>query len=772
MTRGTEAAPRDMMIRTAGSRGWVVPAVLLALVFVLTVASSVVMAGADTTLVITTDASTEADPTYTWVYTIDLGEAVTITWTLDTQTASGVTFAGELTRCVTFPVGTSCNILGGGVETSGGEPFEVEYFFAPSAAGYYSMDGSYEGCTICGPEAPELNGCDAVTKYLRVDQAGTTASIASDLNPSEEGDDVTFTATVTSGWIGGPAIGGTADFYIDNDPDPDTLICENRPVTDGQATCTYDFATEGDGSYDIYVVYDEDDDDANYADSTSASITQDVLAVPVNTTTTLEIDWFGWPSPPAGPVTCQLFGLYATVTEEDPPSDPVDEGTVSFYADVPAPNTLLGTYDVVNGRAPESTTVSVRFNAEDSPVTILAVYNGTGNFRTSNDSEILTVLPVEPTLSIDAAPATSYIWQPYLVEGDVDGCGTAPNPTGTVTVTDAYGNSCTGVVDPVTGEWRCGISPIDPSTAVGATTLTADYDGSSDPNYADTSESRGHEYLADPTTRTEVMGADTPLIVDNTATFEVHVVDVSDPYDIPSGTVTITVDPAAQGVLNIPGPPYDVVLDAAGRCTFTYKPTSAATTPHVITAAYQGEVSDPGPPIVWAHEPSDGTYAQQIVKRAADMTLTLGPTTAYIDQDVTVTVHVEDDTTEGTPEVPSGTVTFDDGGKNGVFTVGGVPDTTPPVDTWDLSGGVLEVTYTPAAFDAGPTTITATYDGSDVHTGKSASNGLAVELRPVEVYVACSQDMLFVNETYTDCTITVKDVAEEGTATSPLGVIS
>ena len=65
---------------------------------------------------------------------------------------------------------------------------------------------------------------------IQVEQAATTTSVASDVNPSTYGDIVTFTATVAST----PAVGnnGTVDFVIDG-----TTVCAAVAVNAGQATC-------------------------------------------------------------------------------------------------------------------------------------------------------------------------------------------------------------------------------------------------------------------------------------------------------------------------------------------------------------------------------------------------------------------------------------------------------------------------------------------------------------------------------------------------------
>jgi hypothetical protein len=258
------------------------------------------------------------------------------------------------------------------------------------------------------------------------------------------------------------------------------------------------------------------------------------------------------------------------------------------------------------------------------------------------------------------------------------------------------------------------------------------------------------------------MGADTPLIVNNTATFTVEVVDTSG-SPVTTGTVQLSVSPSGQGNLSATS----CNLDAAGQCTFTYTPTSAADTPHLITALYGGE-NDPANG--WFHEPSEGTFAQEIVKRAVDLQLALTPTTAYIYESVTLQIHVEDDTTEGTPGSLAGeTVTLSTTSVTGWF------DTAAPgadyIATLNASGDCT-VTYTPGAGEAGTTTITATFDESDVYTAKSTSENLVVNLRPTETRVICSMDTVLVNETVHDCTVTVEDIGTVGTATAPGGSIS
>ena len=126
--------------------------------------------------------------------------------------------------------------------------------------------------------------------------------------------------------------------------------------------------------------------------------------------------------------------------------------------------------------------------------------------------------------------------------------------------------------------------------------------------------------------------------------------------------------------------------------------------------------------------------------------------------------HVEDDTTEGGASVPTSDVILmvDDG--SGMF------DHSGGVYTLDGNGDCTAV-YTPGPlFDDGTNdytnpikTITATYAGSSVYTGKSALQQLTVELRPTETTVRCvdeddNEDAMLVNETGT-CTVTVKDAS-------------
>jgi hypothetical protein len=118
--------------------------------------------------------------------------------------------------------------------------------------------------------------------------------------------------------------------------------------------------------------------------------------------------------------------------------------------------------------------------------------------------------------------------------------------------------------------------------------------------------------------------------------------------------------------------------------------------------------------------------------------------------------------------------------------------------TWATSGGdrIGTFTYTPVAWDtdadqASPwvvpapaqatATITAEYAGSPVHADEQAEQPLTVNLRPTQTSVMCSMPPILVNQKLENpdydgndsrCTITVEDVATEGTPTSPTGSIA
>jgi hypothetical protein len=346
-------------------------------------------------------------------------------------------------------------------------------------------------------------------------------------------------------------------------------------------------------------------------------------------------------------------------------------------------------------------------------------------------------------------PEPSIVGEQYAVEFEVRVTGANPgelSPYGTVTVTDGHGASDSRTVSSGSYTngwvWRCFLT----STTVGDLTITATF-VSSDGNFTGGSDTEQHTVL--PATGVTVFVSDTPLVVGDTATGTVSVYGIPQNYaSSPTGTVTLST--SGNGTLT----PTSHTLTAldGGQFEFTYTPADAASTPHVITATYAGNTVYAG---------GSDTFDQAIVKRAADVQLVLNPTTAYIGEPVTATVLVEDDTTAGAPSAPTGTVSFDDGGKNGVFSL----------NSTALTGGTCSVTYTPGAFDAGTTTITATYAGSSMHAGDGAAQFLAVELRPTQTTVTGSSDTLLVNEGHL-YTVTVEDIADAGPAIPPVGTLS
>jgi hypothetical protein len=281
--------------------------------------------------------------------------------------------------------------------------------------------------------------------------------------------------------------------------------------------------------------------------------------------------------------------------------------------------------------------------------------------------------------------------------------------------------------------------------ALGNRTITAEYSGT---GTYDASTSNSLTQVVKRASIVTVFCADTPLIVNTTATGTVTITGLPEGGPIPTGRVNLS--HTGNGTLS-PGH-WILVTGDAGQFEFTYTPDDADGSPHMITASYVGDSE---------YVAGSDTFNQEIVKRAVDIQLSCSPVTAYVGQPVTITVNVEDDTTEGTaPDLNGMTVTLSTTSSTGWFGSGA------PGATYDAtlnSSGTCTVSYRPGAGEAGTTTITATYVESSVYASKSSTQQLTVELRPTETTVDCvdedgDHEAMLVSETGT-CTVTVKDAS-------------
>jgi len=370
----------------------------------------------------------------------------------------------------------------------------------------------------------------------------------------------------------------------------------------------------------------------------------------------------------------------------------------------------------------------------------------------------------------DAAicPEPSMVGEPYTVVFQVrPASNIGVSVDGTITVTDGEGHSCSKTVNSGSAgwpfyngwQWQCDLT----TYSVGTKTITATFVPAAPATFSGSVGTASHDVL--PATQVVVFVSDTPLVVNDTATGTVTVSGVpqNDPSSAPTGTVQLS--HTGNGTLT----PSSYTLDGTenGQFEFTYTPLDAALSPHVITATYNGDSVYAG---------TDDTFEQVVIKRDADIlldldshalypgqTVALDRDAAYVGQQVQISVHVDDDTTAGTPGTLDGVeIALDDGGKNGVFS-----DDTPALD----ASGNCTVTYVPGAGDAGSTVITATLAGSDVFMENAASQTLGVELRPTSVTVQGSSDILLVNEGWM-YTVTVEDVAEPGPALPIIGLVT
>ncbi|MCD6136002.1 Ig-like domain repeat protein, partial [Candidatus Bipolaricaulota bacterium] len=279
------------------------------------------------------------------------------------------------------------------------------------------------------------------------------------------------------------------------------------------------------------------------------------------------------------------------------------------------------------------------------------------------------------------------------------------------------------------------------SLSVGTHVITAAYSGTT--NY-DPSTSNTVNQVVKRASKVVVFCADTPLIVNTPATGTVTITGVPDAGSAPP-TGKVHLSHTGNGTLS--PSTYTLQESDGGQFEFTYTPADGDNSPHVITASYDGDSE---------YAPGTDTFEQEVTKRAVDIQMSLSPTSVYVLQPVTVSIHVEDDTTAGSPPAgwPNGIeISLDDGGAGGTFS-----DDTPALN----GSGNCTVTYTPGPISGSPpetVTITASYTESSVYMAKSVSQSISVDLRPTQTTVKFdTSEGILVNES-TGLTVTVKDMA-------------
>src|SRR6202022_958176 len=242
--------------------------------------------------------------------------------------------SGTPTGTVTFKNGTGT--LGTGTLSGGSATFTTSTL----TVGTHSITAVYNGgANLCASTSPALSQVG--------NQAASTTSVVSSVNPSAVGQAVTFTATVKPATSGTPT--GTVTFN-----DGGTVLGTGK-LSLGKATFTTSALSVG--SHSITASYGGD---ANFTASTSAPLTQMVRPIPSTTV--------------ASSLNPSTFGQGVTFTATVTATSGTPTGTVTFKNGT----ATLGTGTLSGGSATFTTaTLTVGTHS------ITAVYNGDANFAAS-----------------------------------------------------------------------------------------------------------------------------------------------------------------------------------------------------------------------------------------------------------------------------------------------------------------------------------------------------------------------------------------------------
>jgi large repetitive protein len=431
-----------------------------------------------------------------------------------------------------------------------------------------------------------------------VDQAASTAALASSVNPSVSGQSVTFTATVTSAATGLSAPTGTVVFTLDGQAQAPVIL------TAGSAAFTATGLSVG--PHTVTASYSGDTD---YSADTSTALTQTVDRAATTTALTSSPD-------PA------QFGQAVTVT-----------ATVTPIA--PGSGTVTGTVTFTVDGTPQTPVTLVSGSASLSPATlgagahtITAVYSGDGEFTASTSAPLTqSVTQAAVTVALGSSANPSVTGQGVTITATVAPIAPATAvPTGTVTV--AVDGTALAPVTLVAGSATVAL----PALAVGSHSITAVYSG--DATYPVTTAPALSQSVNQAATTTALSSSADPSAAGAPVTVTATVTAVAPGAGTPTGQVVFTVDGTAQAPVAL----------ASGSATLAL--TGLAPGTHTVTAAYQGST---------AYAASTSAALTQSVLPATTTTLASSVNPTVSGQNTSLTATVKPATGSTTP---TGTVTF------------------------------------------------------------------------------------------------------------------
>ena len=482
---------------------------------------------AATTIVISNAASLGSTPSV-------VGQPYTVAWTVSV-TSPG---AGVPTGTVTVSGGSGCTAPAGNGHCD----------VTSTATGAKSLVAAYNGDA-------NFSASTSGSATHNVNQAATSTAVTSDHNPSNPGQMVKFTATVTVSTPGAGTPTGTVQFA---DTTTSTTLCPSATVSGGQATCQ--ISSLSSGTHTITAAYTSDS--PNLGGSTSAGLSQSVNAIATNTGLSSDHN----PS---------VFGQAVTFTATVTSGSGTPTGSVQFKdgaANLGAPVTLDS-----GGHASSGAVGNLSVGSHG----ITAVYTGNGSFSGSASTssalgQIVNKAVTSTTISSNHNPSVfgQAVTFTATVRATAPGAGT---PTGTVQFRAGSTNLGSPVV--LDGSGHAHTAALT-TLSVGTHAITAVYSGAS--SFVASTSPAVSQKVNKSASKAVVTSSKNPSVKGKAVTFTATVTAVSPGGGTPTGKVQFMLDGKAIGSL---------VTLSHGKAALTIAASKLTAGKHAIQVVYKGSAS-------------------------------------------------------------------------------------------------------------------------------------------------------------------------------------